>query len=79
MAVVDQVDTPTLVIHSELDFRCPLEQATRYYSALLRGGVDAEMLIFPGADHELTRSGSPRHRRERFSAVLDWWSRHLPV
>ncbi|GAA1845362.1 S9 family peptidase [Microbacterium koreense] len=79
MVVVDQVDTPTLVIHSELDFRCPLEQATRYYSALLRGGVEAEMLIFPGEDHELTRSGSPRHRRERFSAVLDWWSRHLPV
>ncbi|QKJ19541.1 S9 family peptidase [Microbacterium hominis] len=79
MAVVDQVRTPTLVLHSELDFRCPLEQATRYYSALLRGGVDAEMLVFPGENHELTRSGQPRHRVERFDAVLDWWARHLPV
>jgi len=79
MAVVDQVRTPTFVIHSEQDYRCPLEQATRYYSALKRGGVDAEMLIFPGENHELTRAGQPRHRVERFAAVLDWWARHLPV
>ena len=79
MAVVDQVSTPTLVLHSELDFRCPLEQATRYYSALKRRGVQAEMLIFPGENHELTRSGQPRHRVERFDAVLDWWNRFLPV
>jgi len=79
MAVVEQVRTPTLVIHSELDFRCPIEQATRYYSALRRRGTAAEMLIFPGEDHELTRSGRPRHRVQRFDAVLDWWARHLPI
>jgi dipeptidyl aminopeptidase/acylaminoacyl peptidase len=78
-AVVGQVTTPTLVIHSELDFRCPLEQATRYYSALKRQGTPAEMLIFPGEDHELTRSGRPRHRLERFDAVVEWWSRRLPT
>ncbi|SDQ08056.1 S9 family peptidase [Microbacterium sp. cf332] len=79
MAVVGEVRTPTLVMHSELDFRCPLEQATRYYTALRRNGVDAELLVFPGEDHELTRSGRPRHRVQRFEAVLEWWGRHLPV
>lgn len=79
MAVVGQVTTPTLVLHSELDFRCPLEQATRYYSALKRQGTEAELLVFPGENHELTRSGQPRHRVQRFDAVLDWWKRHLPV
>ncbi|MGP9683374.1 S9 family peptidase [Brachybacterium sp. AOP3-A1-3] len=69
------VRTPTLVIHSEEDHRCPLEQGTRYYTALRRAGVEAEMLIFPGEDHELTRSGRPRHRVERFDAVLEWWER----
>ncbi|GAA5027688.1 S9 family peptidase [Microbacterium fluvii] len=78
MAVVGRVTTPTLVIHSELDYRCPLEQATRYYSALKRQGTPAELLIFPGENHELTRSGQPRHRVERFAAVLDWWERMLP-
>lgn len=79
MAVVDAVRTPTLVLHSELDYRCPLEQATRYYSALKRQGTEAEMLIFPGENHELTRSGRPRHRVERFEAVLEWWARYLPA
>ncbi|MFN3950308.1 S9 family peptidase [Microbacterium sp.] len=79
MSVADRVRTPTLVMHSELDFRCPLEQATRYYAALKRTGVEAEMLVFPGEDHELTRAGRPQHRVQRFDAVLEWWARFLPV
>lgn len=79
MAVVDQVQTPTLVVHSELDFRCPLEQAQRYYIGLKRAGTEAELLVFPGENHELTRGGQPRHRVERFTHVLDWWSRRLPA
>lgn len=79
MAVVDRVRTPTLVLHSELDLRCPLEQATRYYAALKENGVATEMLVFPGEDHELTRAGRPRHRVQRFDAVVEWWGRHLPV
>lgn len=79
MAVVSQVTTPTLVMHSERDLRCPLEQAQRYFAALHRQGTEAELLVFPGEDHELTRSGQPRHRIERFDAVLDWFGRHIPA
>ncbi len=78
-AVVDRVRTPTLVIHSENDLRCPLGQAERYYAALRVAGVHTELVIFPGEDHELSRAGRPRHRVERFEAILDWFSRHLPV
>ena len=78
-AVVGQVTTPTLVLHSELDLRCPLPQAESYYSSLRRNGVPAELVIFPGENHELSRSGRPRHRRQRFEIILDWWSRMLPV
>jgi dipeptidyl aminopeptidase/acylaminoacyl peptidase len=78
LAHADQVGTPTLVMHSELDFRCPLEQAQQYYAALQRAGIDTELLIFPGENHELSRAGQPRHRRQRFEAILDWWDRHLP-
>ena len=77
-ALVGQVTTPTLVIHSEDDLRCPLAQGERYYAALKRNGVETELLIFPGENHELSRSGRPRHRLQRFEAVLDWWARHLP-
>jgi len=79
MAVVNRVSTPTLVIHSEQDYRCSLEQGQRYFAALLRRGVPAELLVFPGESHGLTRTGQPRHRRQRFEHLLRWWAEHLPV
>lgn len=78
-AVVDQVRTPTLVLHSEDDLRCPLSQAQRYHLGLVQAGVATEMIIFPGENHELSRAGRPRHRVQRFDVILDWWSRHLPL
>lgn len=75
--VAHQVRTPTLVIHSELDLRCPLAQAETYYATLKLQGTAAELLIFPGENHELSRSGRPRHRVQRFEAILDWFGRHL--
>jgi dipeptidyl aminopeptidase/acylaminoacyl peptidase len=79
MARVEHVRTPTLVVHSEQDWRCPVEQGQRWYVALRLQGVESELLLFPGEGHELSRSGRPRHRRARFEHVLRWWARHLPV
>lgn len=76
-AVADQVTTPTLVIHSENDLRCPIAQAETYYSTLALNGVETEMLIFPGEDHDLSRSGRPRHRLQRFEAILTWLGRYV--
>ncbi|WP_040158377.1 S9 family peptidase [Nigerium massiliense] len=77
--LTDQVTTPTLVIHSEDDLRCPLSQALRYYTRLKQAGADAELLVFPGENHELSRSGTPQHRLQRFDAILAFWARHLPT
>ncbi|GHG40203.1 dipeptidyl aminopeptidase [Sinomonas cellulolyticus] len=77
MACVAEVRTPTLVVHSEEDWRCPIEQAQRYYAALRLGGVETELLIFPGENHELSRSGTPHHRRTRFEHILRWLGQHL--
>ncbi|CAI9402388.1 S9 family peptidase [Aestuariimicrobium sp. T2.26MG-19.2B] len=79
MWLTDQVTTPTLVLHSELDLRCPIAQGLNYYGRLKQAGVDAELLVFPGENHELTRSGSPWHRRQRFEKILEFWGKHLPV
>ncbi|GAA5197331.1 S9 family peptidase [Arthrobacter gyeryongensis] len=78
MAVVTAVRTPTLVIHSENDLRCPVEQGQRYFAALKAQGVETALLLFPGEDHELSRSGTPHHRRQRFGQILAWWAKHLP-
>ncbi|MFQ5967635.1 MAG: S9 family peptidase [Acidimicrobiia bacterium] len=72
-----QITTPTLILHSENDFRCPIEQAEQLFLTLLKAGTEAEMVRFPGEGHELSRSGLPKHRLERFEIVLDWHARHL--
>jgi dipeptidyl aminopeptidase/acylaminoacyl peptidase len=65
------------MLHSEEDYRCPIEQAEQLLTSLLKRGIAAEMVRFPGEGHELSRSGKPRHRVERFEAILDWHDRHL--
>ncbi|WP_281965907.1 S9 family peptidase [Serinicoccus marinus] len=73
----DRITTPTLVIHSERDFRCPLEQGQRLFARLRKNGVPSKLLVFPGEGHELSRSGQPRHRLQRFEHILDWWAEYL--
>lgn len=77
MAHVGDVRTPTLVIHSEQDWRCPVEQGQRWFVELKRRGVPTELLLFPGEGHELSRSGRPSHRLLRFEHVLRWWAARL--
>ena len=72
-----QVKTPTLIIHSDQDYRCPLEQAEQWYVALKRLGVPAEMLLFHGENHELSRSGKPANRLVRLDAIQEWFKRYL--
>lgn len=71
------VETPTLIIHSENDLRCPISVAQRYYTELKLRGVETQLLVFPGENHELSRSGTPHHRLARFDHILAWWKRHL--
>jgi len=79
LAFADRINTPTMVIHSEHDWRCPVEQGQRLFVALKLRGVETELLLFPGEGHELSRSGLPSHRIARFEHVLRWWGRHLPT
>ncbi len=68
---------PVLVLHSDEDLRCPPEQADQLFVALRMLGKEVEYWRFPGESHELSRSGSPRHRIQRAEIVLDWFGRHL--
>ncbi len=72
-----QMETPVLVMHSEQDLRCNIEQGEHLFTLLRLLGKEVEMLRFPAESHELTRSGSPQHRVTRFEAVLEWFDRYL--
>jgi dipeptidyl aminopeptidase/acylaminoacyl peptidase len=69
--------TPTLVIHSENDFRCPIEQGEQVFVALKKLGVDTEMIRFPDEPHGLSRGGRTDRRVERLEHILRWFERHL--
>ncbi|MFB9450395.1 S9 family peptidase [Dactylosporangium vinaceum] len=78
LTYADRIDIPMLIIHSEQDWRCPVEQAYRLFVALKRrNAAPVELLLFPGEGHELSRTGRPSHRVQRFDAILDWFGRHL--
>ncbi|MBB6099480.1 dipeptidyl aminopeptidase/acylaminoacyl peptidase [Deinobacterium chartae] len=74
---VERVKTPTLIVHSERDHRCPVEQAEQWFMALYRLGVEVRFVRFPEEDHELSRSGRPDRRLMRLSEMLAWLDRHL--
>ncbi|MCC8046834.1 MAG: S9 family peptidase [Clostridiales bacterium] len=64
--------TPTLFIHSDEDYRCPLGEGLQLYTALVDHGVPARMCIFKGENHELSRSGRPRGRLRRLQEITAW-------
>ena len=70
------VKTPTLFIHSDEDYRCPLEQGLQMYSALIDRGVETRLCLFHGENHELSRSGKPKHRLRRLKEITDWFEKH---
>ena len=70
------VKTPTLFIHSEEDYRCPLPEGMQMMQALVESGVETRMVIFKGENHELSRSGKPKHRIRRLKEITDWFESH---
>ena len=73
---VDNVKTPLLFIHSDEDYRCPLEQGTQYFSAIRDNGIDTKMVVFHGENHELSRSGKPKHRIKRLTEITNWFDKY---
>ena len=71
------VETPLLILHSEKDLRCSVEQAEHMFITMRLLGKEVEFVRFPEESHELSRSGSPAHRVMRFEVILDWFDRYL--
>lgn len=77
LAYVENVNTPLLIIHSELDMRCPIEQGEQLYVALKKMKKEVEMARFPGSNHELSRGGKPVLRVGRLNQILRWFDRFI--
>ena len=77
MKYIASAKTPTLLIHSDEDYRCPIEQGYQLLAGLLQNGVEAKMVLFHHENHELSRSGKPLHRVRRLEEITAWMDSHL--
>ncbi|HTF36756.1 MAG TPA: S9 family peptidase [Blastocatellia bacterium] len=71
------VKTPTLILHSDNDYRVPIEQGEQWFRALKHFGVTTELVIFPRENHNLTRTGEPKHLVESLNWQIYWFDRFL--
>ena len=77
MKHIGAAKTPTLVIHSEQDLRCAIEQGEQLFVALKSLGVDTEMVRFPDEPHGLSRGGRTDRRVERLNHIVRWLDRYM--
>ncbi len=77
MKYIGNAKTPTMLIHSEQDHRCPIEQGEQAFVALKYLGVDAEMIRFPGEPHGLSRNGRTDRRISRLNHILRWFRKYI--
>jgi dipeptidyl aminopeptidase/acylaminoacyl peptidase len=66
--------TPTLIIHGELDYRCPISEGLNLFEALQYHGTQSELLIFPDEGHWILK---PKNAIAWYDAVLDFLRRHM--
>ncbi len=69
-----QWKTPALIIHGELDYRCPISEGLNLFEALQYHGVASELLVFPDENHWILK---PRNIVKWYDTVLDFIGRHL--
>ena len=74
---INNMKTPLLIIHSELDYRCPMEQGEQLFIGLKKLKRVVEFVRFPGESHGLSGGGKPKHRVERLQHIVRWFDRYL--
>jgi dipeptidyl aminopeptidase/acylaminoacyl peptidase len=77
ISYVDKITTPLLIIHSENDLRCPIEQAEQMFTALKYLEREVGFVRIPEESHDLSRSGTPTRRRARLHHIVGWFDSHL--
>ncbi|WP_322487952.1 S9 family peptidase [Chloroflexus sp.] len=76
LAHAHKIQTPLLLLHSELDYRVPISEAEQLFAILRRQKKVVELVRYPREGHELTRSGEPRHRADHMRRTLEWFDRY---
>ncbi len=71
---VENVSTPTLILHPEEDVRVPPTQGDEFYNALKRLGVDTKMVTYPRQPHGIRE---PKFTIDAAQRMLDWLDKYM--
>jgi dipeptidyl aminopeptidase/acylaminoacyl peptidase len=74
-AFVESFETPTLVIHGELDYRLPVEQGLAMFTALQRQGVPSRLVVFPDENHWVLKPANSVRWHEEVLGWANRWTR----
>lgn len=74
---VDRIHAPLLLLQSENDYRCPIEQGEQMLTALRVRRQLVELIRFPGCSHVIAESGTPLQRWLQWKLTLDWFDRYV--
>lgn len=77
LAYVKDINTPLLILHSEKDMRCPMEQSEQLYISLKSLDKEVEMVRFPESNHGLSRNGIPSLRLARLKYIVDYINKYI--
>lgn len=78
MKHIGNATTPTLIIHSEGDLRCNIEQSEQVFAALKLLKVPTRLVRYPrSTSHGMSRKGPPDLRIHRLRQILDWLGKYL--
>lgn len=77
LTYIKDIETPTLFLQAETDYRCPIVEGEQIYNAMLNRGVPTEMVRFPGESHAMLISGTPETRLQRREHTLRWFNEYL--
>ena len=73
ISYVENVTAPTLIIHSENDYRTPIGDGEQWFMALKRRGVPVELVRYPRSSHGLSRDGEPWLLVDRLERLRSWF------
>ena len=77
ISYVENVTAPTLIIHSENDYRTPIGDAEQWFMALKNLDVPVEMVRYPNSSHGLSRTGEPWLLVDRLERIRSWFEHWL--
>jgi dipeptidyl aminopeptidase/acylaminoacyl peptidase len=69
--------TPTLMLHGDEDYRCPIAEAEQFFRVLLDVGCKSELVRIPRCNHLGDSHGPLSARVGQNEALIDWFERFL--